>query len=82
MTPIGGRNGDVREPERSDLRLVFGLFGEYRLTNWLGLNATLRYTSAITDYRYLVDSGMPGMPIIDPAAFAKFEGWLGVRAFY
>jgi hypothetical protein len=82
VTPLGNRRDDASDPTRSDLRLVFGLFGEYRFTNWLAVNATLRYTSVITDYRYLLSSGTPGMPIPDPAGFNKFEGWLGVRAFY
>ncbi len=66
---------------RSDIRVATGIFAEYRLTNWLGLNATLRYTGDFTDYRYALEE-MPGVTTLDPAGYNKFEGWFGVRAFY
>jgi hypothetical protein len=68
--------------QRSDVRFSASAFSEYRITNWLGVNATLRYIGDYTDFRYLI-TDMPGTPpVIDPAGYDKFEGWLGVRAFY
>lgn len=75
MTPVGNTL------QRGDYRLIGSVFGEYRFTDWLGLNATLRYTGSFTDYQYEVDAGsMPSF--LDPAGFNKFEAWLGVRVFY
>jgi hypothetical protein len=66
---------------RDDIRFIGSLFGEYRFTNWLGVNATLRYTGSFTDFSYRID--VPGMtPFLDPAGFNKFEAWAGVRVFY
>ncbi len=78
MTPVGS------SVQRGDYRLIGSVFGEYRFTNWLGLNATLRYTGSFTDYEYEVDDPSPGTPpsFLDPAGFNKFEAWLGVRVFY
>jgi hypothetical protein len=67
---------------RSDIRLSTSAFAEYRFTNWLGLNATLRYTGDYTDYRYSLREGVGTAPVLDPAGYNKFEGWLGLRAFY
>ncbi len=66
---------------RGDFRLIGGLFGEYRFTDWLGVNATVRYTGNFTDYRYLVEAG-GGSSFLEPGQFNKVELWLGVRAFY
>lgn len=66
---------------RGDFRLIGGLFGEYRFTDWLGVNATVRYTGNFTDYRYLVDAG-GGTSFFEPGEFNKVEMWAGVRAFY
>lgn len=73
MTPVGTSLG------RGDFRLIGSVFGEYRFTDWLGVNATLQYTGAFTDYQYRV---MRPVDPIDPAGFNKFEAWLGVRVFY
>jgi hypothetical protein len=47
------------------------LFGEYRLSDTFGLNATLRYTANITDAN----------PIQDPLGWNRYEAYLGVRWF-
>jgi hypothetical protein len=70
------------EADRSDIRVSTGLFAEYRLTDWLGINGTLRYTLDSTDYRYFVLDRIGAPPIVDPAGYSKVEAWLGVRAFY
>lgn len=67
--------------QRGDYRLIAGLFGEYRFTDWLGVNATLRYTGNFTDYQYLVEEFMRPS-FLEPAQFNKFEMWAGVRVFY
>lgn len=78
--------GDVVDPAgmslggRKDIMVVAQLFGEYRFTDWLALNATLGYTGDFTDFEYQTDAGMG--PVLEPAGFNKFEAWLGVRVFY
>lgn len=68
---------------RSDIRLIGSLFAEYRFTDWLGVNGTLRYTGNFTDFQYRIDDPMGGGGSFpDPAGFNKFEAWLGVRVFY
>ncbi len=63
------------------MRLIAGIFAEYRFTDWLGVNGTLRYTGNFTDYTYTIDPGTGGA-LPDPAGYNKFEAWLGVRVFY
>ena len=75
MTPLG------TQAEREGVRVEAKLFAEYRLTNWLGVNTSLRYIADFTDYQYGDPGGAGALP--DPAAaYQKFEAWLGVRAFY
>lgn len=75
MTPVGS------SITRGDARLNAEIFAEYRFTNWLGVNATLSYNGAFTDFSYDVPTG-PGMSFLDPAGYNKFQAWLGVRVFY
>ncbi len=72
------------QDERSDIRLRLSLFAEYRITDWLGINATLGYLSSFTDYEWIAGSGGGGAgSLLDPpSAFSKFDAFLGVRAFY
>lgn len=71
----GGMLGTT--PTREDIRLIGSLFGEYRFTDWLGVNATFTYTGNFTDYQYTLPTAGT-----DPAQFNKFSVWLGVRVFY
>ncbi len=64
--------------ERTDVIVMASLFGEYRFTDYLGLNVSLAYTGDYTDFEYQV----AGAPTPDPAGFNKFEAWLGLRVFY
>lgn len=66
---------------RGDYRLIGSVFGEYRFTDWLAVNATIRYTGNFTDYQYLVET-TGAATFLEPAQFNKFEIWAGVRAFY
>jgi len=68
-------------PSRQDVRVNASIFAEYRLTDWLGINTTLRYGGDFTDYHYNV-AVMSSGTILDPAGYNKFEAFLGVRVFY
>ena len=76
----GGADGmriiDSTAGRREDIRVGGGLFAEYRFTEWLGVNATFRYTGQFTQYRY------SNVGFVDPAQFNKFEVFGGVRVFY
>lgn len=83
VDPMGAPLGSsgAGDNTRADVRLTGSLFAEYRATDWFGVNATLRYTSNITDYEYMF-TDMAGAMVIDPARYNKFEAFLGVRVFY
>jgi hypothetical protein len=67
---------------RQDVRVNAGIFAEYRITDWLGINTTLRYQGDFTDYRYNLYVLTGGGALVDPAGYNKFEAFLGVRVFY
>ncbi|HKQ70710.1 MAG TPA: hypothetical protein VJT73_15295 [Polyangiaceae bacterium] len=58
-------------PAFTTLRIDSTLFGEYRVADSFGLNATLRYTANLTDQ---VVNG-------DPLDWKRFEGFVGARWF-
>lgn len=66
--------------ERGDIRFNAQLFGEYRFTDWLGINATVGYQGSFTEFAYEVDAMTA--TFLDPASFNKFQAWGGVRVFY
>ncbi len=80
-TPLGP-NGNLlgNQADRQDWRLLASLFGEYRLSNMIGLNATLQYSGDYTDYAFVGDAA--GQPFLDPAGWTKFEAYAGARVFY
>lgn len=61
----------------TDAALDATLFGEYRFTNTLGLNATLRYTEEISSTSLPSDS----QGDLYHMAFRRFEAYLGFRWF-
>ncbi len=67
---------DTTAGVRNDIRVGGGLFAEYRLTEWLGINATFRYQGQFTQYRY------SNVGFVDPAQYNKFEVFGGVRVLY
>jgi hypothetical protein len=79
-TPIGQVKG-VPTTERTDVRLMGQLFAEYRFVEWLAMNGSFQYTGNVTDFSYLTPTSL-GAAVVDPAAYNKFELWLGVRVFY
>jgi hypothetical protein len=76
LNPDGTLLGN--QPNREDIRLYAGLFGEYRFKAWLALFGELGYLADFTDFQY---SGTGSL--LDPAAdYQRFEAWLGLRVFY
>ncbi|UCF48028.1 MAG: hypothetical protein JSU89_12795, partial [Myxococcales bacterium] len=69
---------DPNQPNREDIRVYAGIFGEYRFKAWLALFGEVGYLADFTDFQYVgVD------PLLDPAAnYQRFDAWLGLRVFY
>lgn len=75
-------NAGMSMGDRNDVFVSVQLFGEYRFTEWLAINATVGYLGDFTDFEYQVEDISTGVPIPDPAGFNKFQAWLGLRVFY
>ena len=54
-----------RNPSFTDVRADATLFGEYRFTDTFGLNATLRYTTNVSNTQ--LDVTEPGTAVRSPA---------------
>jgi len=67
--------GTPSDPSRKDVRADASLFGEYRATDWLGVNLSIEYVGNFTDWTYDVVS-------VDHADFSKLQVYGGVRVFY
>jgi len=72
FSPILPGAGCGGETGRRDVLLEAGLFGEYRIQDWIAVNASVRQQSDITDYS-CSDY---------PADYSRQEVFAGVRAFY
>ena len=57
------------------------LFTEYRTSDSLGLNATLRYDASLTNRTLLYQATPTSLALADNLAFSRFQAWLGVRWF-
>ncbi|MBW2509231.1 MAG: hypothetical protein JRE81_11415 [Deltaproteobacteria bacterium] len=76
LAPDGTLLGN--EPYRQDIRVLAGVFGEYRFKSWLALFARIGYLADFTDFEYVGTQ-----PLLNPAAdYQRFEAWLGLRVFY
>ena len=75
----------VRHSSFTDTRADATLFGEYRFTDTLGVNATLRYSENFSGVRDMpVTEAVPttGMaPNLYDMQWARYEAYLGVRWF-
>ncbi len=65
----------------SEDRVDAQLFTEYRTSDSLGLNATLRYDASLTKATLYYQAIGGNTPIADNLAFSRFQAWLGVRWF-
>ncbi len=66
----------------SENRANARLFLEYRTSDSFGVNATLRYSGALTDRRIPLESQPADDPLAyDDISFNRFETWLGARWF-
>jgi hypothetical protein len=71
--------GTLRQGAFGENRVDATAFGEYRLTESVGINATLRYTSSLDDNRVRVNELDPTQ--VDNLQFSRYEAYLGVRWF-
>jgi len=78
--PAGGGQL-LTQPAFSTRRVDASLFGEYRLTNSFGVNATVNYDQNITDVVIPTNQVGPGGAIGDPLEFSRWQVFLGARFF-
>lgn len=71
------------QPAWTDVRLDATLYGEYRFTNYLGVNLTGKYTNNISNtvLDIGVAPGTGGMAQLLAMQFQRFEAYAGVRLF-
>jgi hypothetical protein len=78
----GGPTYELRHVAYNDAQVMGTLFGEYRFTNTVGLNATLRYSQNISSTQLLVAPGpAPAVGGYYDMAYNRFEAFLGLRWF-
>ena len=65
----------------SEDRIDVQLFTEYRTSDSLGINATLRYDASLTHVHLPFNATANSIGYTDDLAFSRFQAWLGVRWF-
>lgn len=74
--------GDTNITVPGENRVDAQIFAEYRTSDSLGLNVTLRYDASLTRTEYSVADPTDATNIyVDNLAFSRFTGWAGVRWF-
>jgi hypothetical protein len=73
----------ANQPAWTDVRLDATLFGEYRFTNYLGVNLTGKYTNNISNTVLDIGAapGAPGIVQLLAMEWQRFEVYAGVRLF-
>lgn len=66
-------------PAFSETRADATLFGEYRLSETLAMNGTLRYDANLSDSVVRLDPA--NAAAVDNLKFSRFQAWLGLRWF-
>ena len=77
-SPCPAMGDCVQQPAFSEQRVDATLFGEYRLSNTFGLNATVNYDRNFTDVRVKAD---PMDQRGDALAYQRWQAFIGVRWF-
>ncbi|MEO7093428.1 MAG: hypothetical protein ABI175_09265, partial [Polyangiales bacterium] len=65
-------------PAITDTRFDASIFGEYRVRDWLGFNATVQYVGETSSNR--IPTGFPASGF--DLQFNRFQAMAGVRAFF
>lgn len=73
------QTGDTPIPAIGENRIDAQLFGEYRTSDTIGINLTLRYDGSIS--RTVVEVPTADATYYDNLAFSRVSAWLGVRWF-
>jgi hypothetical protein len=68
-------------PSKAEDRVDAQLFTEYRTSDSVGLNATLRYDASLTHVNLVFPPNAATRGYTDDLAFSRFQVWLGVRWF-
>jgi hypothetical protein len=84
-TALASEAGELlgNQPRRESVRVRATLFAEYRVTDWLALNATAGYMADFTDFEFREPVDPSEGVLVDPLGnFQRFEVFGGIRAFY
>jgi hypothetical protein len=73
-------DGTVRSGSFGEDRVDATLFGEYRPSDIVGINTTLRYTASLNDE--LIPTQATAGATNDNLQFSRYEAWLGARVFW
>jgi hypothetical protein len=73
-------SGNVRKASFGEDRLDATLFAEYRPSDIVGINTTLRYQASLNDETIPLDEANPG--VVDNLQFKRYEAWIGARLFW
>jgi hypothetical protein len=77
-SPSYFNTGQVRNGSFTQNRVDATFFGEYRPSDVIGINTTLRYSAALDNDRIPLD---PTYTLFDNLQYKRYEAWLGVRWF-
>ncbi|MCC6215964.1 MAG: hypothetical protein IT376_13950 [Polyangiaceae bacterium] len=72
-------NGAVLQPAFNQGRADATIFGEYRLTDGVGIFTTFRYNAVLTKTVILADPAVPASA--DDLSYSRLEAYLGLRWF-
>lgn len=83
--PVAGANGQPTG-EFTNFRVGGVLFGEYRFTSALAVNATIDYSQMISDTQLqsgaVVAGGPPGATTLYDLSWRRIQAFAGIRYFY
>lgn len=80
-TILWGDTGRIRSNSFTDTRVDGTLFSEYRFTDSLGLNATLRYTGNFSNTQIPTVETTNAQNTLLDMSWSRFEAFLGLRYF-
>jgi hypothetical protein len=74
-------DNSVRHSGFTDTRADATIFGEYRVLDNVGINATVRYTTNVSNAEVLVNEPPAASPNLYGMGWTRFEAYLGARWF-
>lgn len=79
---LGRNTGVTLTPSFRNSRIDASLFGEYRVTNWFGINGSLSYINEMSDTNIPLSSAAGAGAGFFNIGYKRYQALIGVRAFY